>query len=827
MGTVRISAFRTSPSTTFEIEADVIGQEPGNNRSLVRVYMVARNGPGGSTSSQFNNSGLQRWWNNTGQSSQHGPVSPFLPSGVPNGNERWREMYDYWLNHDGNGNAQLQFGMNVTYPPNTDADGDDYISGIWSAPRIGQAPGAPGAPTYSDIAATSVTLSWAAAPRGHADITNYNWEVWLSGGGSPVLNVTGGVFYSDNTADNGTLQSNTLHSGRVRALNGDGWGPYSGWTDFLTLPGTPGTPSVSDITPTGMKWSWAALGGNGSILEYQVRYSTDPGFGSGVTTVSAGTALSYTASGMSPGNVYYMQVRGRNASGWGAWSGTRSQTTLPATAPGISVAAGPSGQTAVVSLTPPSGSTGVTKYTVQRRVTGTTAPVTSTDTATNSLSVSGLTPGISYDWRATAWFGTYESPASGWVTLAQPNPNTSPGNYFDGSTAAKTDVTFSWTSTVNNSTSQANGVGVDGWESFVGAGVNATVRVQRVTGGRSGTYAARALIITDAAAAGITLGMISGVAGATKRAEVEEGATYVGSIYVRPSRAQRLYVEMLFFNAANVEITPRANGAEVVVSDTVGWTRLTASGMVPAGATTALVRVRDTSGTGWVAWKSGEWLDADDAMITLSSLFDWFSGDTADTPEYDYQWLGTANASPSARFENVVSPVDPLADPDCPAPPAPPALPTIEMDCIDEVGTWRRYSLVIPATEVRQWSSTLPTLILTTQTNAERQVRIRYFANPDDLPPEQATQDGWDAELILTYIPPHTEITMDGVTQNVTASVAGGAPRSANKLLYGTGGIPATWPELRCGVGYVVTMDVPLDAPAGNLDARVIVTQRM
>jgi hypothetical protein len=57
--------------------------------------------------------------------------------------------------------------------------------------------------------------------------------------------------------------------------------------------------------------------------------------------------------------------------------------------------------------------------------------------------------------------------------------------------------------------------------------------------------------------------------------------------------------------------------------------------------------------------------------------------------------------------------------------------------------------------------------------------------------------------------------------------VGGGDPISANRLLYGTGGVPATWPNLRCGIGYVITMDVPLDAPAGNLDARVVVTQRM
>jgi hypothetical protein len=70
-------------------------------------------------------------------------------------------------------------------------------------------------------------------------------------------------------------------------------------------------------------------------------------------------------------------------------------------------------------------------------------------------------------------------------------------------------------------------------------------------------------------------------------------------------------------------------------------------------------------------------------------------------------------------------------------------------------------------------------------------------------------------------------MTVDGVTQRVWAEVNGAAPIPANKLLYGTGNVPATWPEFRCGDGYVVTFDVPLDAPAGNLETAVTLTMRM
>jgi len=127
---------------------------------------------------------------------------------------------------------------------------------------------------------------------------------------------------------------------------------------------------------------------------------------------------------------------------------------------------------------------------------------------------------------------------------------------------------------------------------------------------------------------------------------------------------------------------------------------------------------------------------------------------------------------------------------------------------------------------VRIWSSTLPTLELQTGHDAERQVRVRYYPNPDGLPAELVPLDSWEAEQILTYIPPHTVITLDGVTERVWAEVNGGEAIDADRLLYGTGGVPATWPELRCGIGYLVTLDVPMEAPSGNLQTRVLLTQR-
>jgi hypothetical protein len=214
-------------------------------------------------------------------------------------------------------------------------------------------------------------------------------------------------------------------------------------------------------------------------------------------------------------------------------------------------------------------------------------------------------------------------------------------------------------------------------------------------------------------------------------------------------------------------------------------------------------------------------------MVTIGELIDWFSGDTADTAQFSYEWLGAANASESMRTTLDSDDVDPLADPDCPPIPSPPSPPVISDDCLDEVGTWRRYWAIIPVDQVSDWLAILPTIYITTGALAARQVRIRVYRNPEGLDPSVFPASEWDAEQIVSFIPPLTTLTLDGVAQRVWAEVGGGDPISADRLLYGTGGGPATWPVLSCGTAYLISFDVPLDAPEGNLSVDVALTTRM
>lgn len=597
-------------------------------------------------------------------------------------------------------------------------------------------------------------------------------------------------------------------------------------------PAQPAAPRVSNIGTDRMTLSWSIPDNRGSAIDQMLlrRYPTADTTRNDYTDYShGGNVTSATITGLDPATTYYWVVYAHNGVGYSAQSGKTAGTTLPATPPAFTVAPSLSGTEAVVTLTPPSGSSGVTGYDVQYRPVGGSATQV---TGASPITVSGLTPGISYEWRARAKYSGVDSPWSDpWVAYYQPNPNTNPGEYFDGSTTDTADIDFRWVGTINNSVSQAVGKKVTGWRDFAAAaatsgGAGAMYRVTGAIGVHpegqpSGAFSARYAFFRDATAAGFRAGTENSAAG---RAEVSEGGVYFGSIYARPSRAQRLAAGISFIQAGTGTVTRVVGPARLVAAgETV---RLSVSGMAPNDGY-ATVEAIDVTGDGWSLWLGGETITVDAAMVTVGSQFPYFDGSTPDTGQYQYDWLGATNASVSTRTTLAQAADDPLADPDCPPPPTPPAPPVIEDDCITEVGVWRRYWVQISQPEVAQWIATIPTLTLTTGAQAAREVRIRYYENPDDTPPSAFTPREFVAEQIVRYMPPNTVLNLDGVSERARASVAGGDWLPADHLVYGTGGAPATWPLLECGLGFLVSLDVPLDSVLGNLATDLSLTRRM
>ena len=72
--------------------------------------------------------------------------------------------------------------------------------------------------------------------------------------------------------------------------------------------------------------------------------------------------------------------------------------------------------------------------------------------------------------------------------------------------------------------------------------------------------------------------------------------------------------------------------------------------------------------------------------------------------------------------------------------------------------------------------------------------------------------------MTVSYMPEFSELVVDTITREATASRAGMSDRNANHLLYGPDNGPVEWPELRCGIPYIFTLDVSTDDDVGELD---------
>jgi phosphodiesterase/alkaline phosphatase D-like protein len=103
-------------------------------------------------------------------------------------------------------------------------------------------PAAPGAATFSNVAATSLTVSWPAVTRPRATRSSADGRVSAPARG-PRSRPRARL------GDTG-LTANTVYWYRVRATNVSGDGAYSPQASVMTLPNAPAKPTFSLVTTT-------------------------------------------------------------------------------------------------------------------------------------------------------------------------------------------------------------------------------------------------------------------------------------------------------------------------------------------------------------------------------------------------------------------------------------------------------------------------------------------------------------------------------------------------------------------------------------------------
>lgn len=133
------------------------------------------------------------------------------------------------------------------------------------------------------------------------------------------------------------------------------------------------------------------------------------------------------------------------------------------------------------------------------------------------------------------------------------------------------------------------------------------------------------------------------------------GTSYVFTIYSYGGGARTASARLQFYAADGTVLISEVAGASQVLNTDGTYKRFTVIATAPAGAETMqgiLYIENSVANEGYLA---------DGAMLYEGNeVIPYFDGNTADTPQYDYAWSGTANASPSSRTPTVNRPPDAL-----------------------------------------------------------------------------------------------------------------------------------------------------------------------
>lgn len=297
--------------------------------------------------------------------------------------------------------------------------------------------------------------------------------------------------------------------------------------------------------------------------------------------------------------------------------------------------------------------------------------------------------------------------------------------------------------------------------------------------------------------------------GSTTTIDVVGGGAYSASVYMAADVVARGWIRLDFYNGTS--LVGRTAGPEVLIpasgTENTQWQRATISVLAPEDATSVVVlgfvnSILDAD-VGDSAWMTETLVEASEAVLG------YFDGSTPDTDTMTYEWSGTANASTSNALLAIPDTPGPIVDPDCPPIPDPPRPPLIDLSCTDEPTTWRRYVVDVSEDLVPIWQDAVAVLRFQTGASAVRQLRVRFYPNPLGSPLAALNPCEFCGELAISYIPPNSQMTVDGVRKWVTVTnLATGAEQSANQLLTGSDGGPAAWPLLGCGTAYTLVIDI-------------------
>ncbi|MCM3778994.1 fibronectin type III domain-containing protein [Microbacterium hydrocarbonoxydans] len=143
---------------------------------------------------------------------------------------------------------------------------------------------------------------------------------WASGGGTRMIAGPWAVT---------TSQAVYFSIGATGTSGFGSGGNHSASLFRATVPGAPGTPVASEVTPNSMRLTWSIPGNGGSGIDQMLlRRSASVDLGGGYVDYPLGGGVNTAlVTGLDPATTYYWRVYAHNALGYSAQSGVIAQMT--------------------------------------------------------------------------------------------------------------------------------------------------------------------------------------------------------------------------------------------------------------------------------------------------------------------------------------------------------------------------------------------------------------------------------------------------------------------------------------------------------------------
>jgi hypothetical protein len=160
----------------------------------------------------------------------------------------------------------------------------------------------------------------------------------------------------------------------------------------------------------------------------------------------------------------------------------------------------------------------------------------------------------------------------------------------------------------------------------------------------------------------------------------------------------------------------------------------------------------------------------------------------------------------------------PVVNPKCPDVIMPPGPPTIKIGCYQAPANWNRRQFTIPKEQIPLWGEVVPKIEVHATTGDVENLRLRFYADVEGDGDVSQDPCAYCGDIVFSYVPSGTTMVLDASDQITYVLSQGGERQRADGLVYKTDGTPLEWPVLTCGMGYVVTVDLPQIGPVPTVD---------